>query len=95
MTVVLNTLFFIIFIPFTILFVLGPVYGIYKRGFETMIYPALVCWGISTLILIPAVRYYIKRKTLKSKIEVNKTGLLFYNAKDEIADQILYKDLRS
>ena len=60
-----------------------------------MIYPALVCWGISTLILIPAVRYYIKRKTLKSKIEVNKTGLLFYNAKDEIADQILYKDLRS
>jgi hypothetical protein len=94
MTAVLNTLFFIIFIPFPILFVLGPVYGIYKRGFETMIYPALVCWGISALILIPAVRYYIKRKTLKSKIVVDETGLLFYNAKNEIADQILYKDLR-
>ncbi len=74
---------------------MGPVYGIYKRGFETMIYPALICWGISALILIPAVCYYIKRKTLKSKIVVDETGLLFYNAKDEIADQILYKDLRS
>ncbi|MFS4429077.1 hypothetical protein [Chryseobacterium sp. S90] len=94
MAVVLNTLFLVIFIPFMILFVLGPVYGIYKRGFETMIYPALVCWGISALILIPAVRYYIKRKTLKSKIVVDETGLLFYNAKNEIADQILYKDLR-
>ncbi|WP_223600404.1 hypothetical protein [Chryseobacterium sp. GVT01B] len=93
-TVVLNTLFLVIFIPFMILFVLGPVYGIYKRGFETMIYPALVFWGISALILIPAVRYYIKRKTLKSKIVVDETGLLFYNAKNEIADQILYKDLR-
>jgi len=94
MTVVLNTLFLVIFIPFMILFVLGPVYGIYKRGFETMIYPALFFWGISALILIPAVRYYIKRKTLKSKIMVDETGLLFYNAKNEIADQILYKDLR-
>jgi len=59
-----------------------------------MIYPALVFWGISALILIPAVRYYIKRKTLKSKIVVDETGLLFFNAKNEIADQILYKDLR-
>lgn len=95
MTVVLNVLFFVIFIPFTILFVLGPIYGIYKRGFETMMYPALICWGISALILVPAIRYYIiKRKKLTSKIVVDETGLLFYNAKNEIADQILYKDLR-
>lgn len=60
-----------------------------------MMYPALVCWGISVLILIPAIRYYIKRKTLKSKIVIDETGLLFYNAKNEIVDQILYKDLRS
>ncbi len=95
MTAVLNGLFFVIFIPFTILFVLGPVYGIYKRGFEAMIYPALVGWGISALILIPTVRYYSrKRKKIESKIVVDETGLLFYNAKNEIADQVLYTDLR-
>ncbi|WP_077415306.1 hypothetical protein [Chryseobacterium sp. JV274] len=95
MTIILNALFFITLIPFTILFVLGPVYGIYKRGFETMFYPALVSWGISALILIPVIRYYIlKRKKIRSKIMVDETGLLFYNAKNEIEDQILYKDLR-
>ncbi|MEF9480658.1 hypothetical protein OWR28_25930 [Chryseobacterium sp. 1B4] len=63
MTVVLNALFFVIFIPFALLFVLGPVYGIYKRGFEAMLYPTLIGWGLSLLILIPVIRYYIiKRK---------------------------------
>ncbi|MFS4470632.1 hypothetical protein [Chryseobacterium sp. T20] len=95
MTIVLNVLFFVIFIPFVLLFVLGPIYGIYKRGFEAMLYPTLISWGLSLLILIPAIRYYIiKRKKLAHTIVVDETGLLFYNSRNEIADQILYTDLR-
>ncbi len=95
MTVVLNALFFVIFIPFTLLFVLGPAYGIYKKGFEAMLYPALVGWGLSLVILIPVIRYYmIKREKLARRIVVDETGLLFYNSRNEIVDQILYTDLR-
>ncbi|WP_079241017.1 hypothetical protein [Chryseobacterium indologenes] len=96
MTIFLNVLFFVIFIPFTLLFVLGPIYGIYKRGFEAMLYPALISWGISLLILIPVIRHYvIKREKLARRIVVDETGLLFYNSRNEIVDQILYTDLRS
>ncbi|WP_336703367.1 hypothetical protein [Chryseobacterium indologenes] len=95
MTIVLNVLFFVIFIPFTLLFVLGPIYGIYKRGFEAMLYPALISWGLSLLILIPVIRHYmIKREKLAHTIVVDETGLLFYNSRNEIADQLLYTDLR-
>ncbi|RXM40896.1 hypothetical protein BOQ62_03395 [Chryseobacterium sp. CH21] len=96
MTIVLNALFFVILIPFALIFVLGPVYGIYKRGFEAMLYPALIGWGLSLLILIPAIRYYIfKRKKLPHTIVVDESGLLFYNSRNEIADQILYTNLHS
>ncbi|MGV2449456.1 hypothetical protein [Chryseobacterium cucumeris] len=94
MTVVLNALFFVMFISFVLLFVLGPAYGIYRRGFEAMLYPALISWGLSLLILIPAIRYIIKRKKPAHTIVVDETGLLFYNSRNEIADQILYTDLR-
>ncbi|QBA21224.1 hypothetical protein EU348_08480 [Chryseobacterium indologenes] len=95
MTIVLNALFFVIFISFALIFVLGPAYGIYKRGFEAMLYPALIGWRLSLLILIPAIRYYIiKRKKLAHTIVVDETGLLFYNSGNEIVDQILYTDLR-
>lgn len=94
MTVVLNALFFVIFIPFALLFVLGPAYGIYKKGFEAMLYPALIGWGLSLLILIPAIRYIIKRKKPANTIVVDETGLLFYNSRNEIVDQILYTNLR-
>ncbi|MDR6457129.1 hypothetical protein J2786_000222 [Chryseobacterium vietnamense] len=95
MTVVLNGLFFVIFIPFALIFIAGPAYGIYKRGFEAMLYPALIGWGLSFLILIPVIRYFmIKRKKPAQKIVVDETGLLFYNSASEIADQILYTDLR-
>ena len=60
-----------------------------------MLYPALIGWGLSLLILIPVIRYYmIKRKKLAHKIVVDETGLLFYNSTNEITDQILYTDLR-
>lgn len=95
MTVVLNALFLVIFIPFALLFVLGPAYGIYKRGFETMLYPALICWGFSLMILLPAIWYYvIKRKKPACKIVIDESGLSFYNSRNEIVDQILYKELR-
>lgn len=94
MTVVLNALFFVMFISFVLLFVLGPAYGIYRRGFEAMLYPALISWGLSLLILIPAIRYIIKRKKPAHTIVVDETGLLFYNSRNEIADQVLYTDLR-
>ncbi|MGI9582146.1 hypothetical protein ACR1PO_13085 [Chryseobacterium sp. RRHN12] len=95
MTVVLNALFFVIFIPFALLFVLGPVYGIYKRGFEAMLYPTVIGWGLSLLILIPVIRYYIiKRKKIACKIVIDETGLSFYNSQNKIVDQILYTELR-
>lgn len=59
-----------------------------------MLYPALISWGLSLLILIPAIRYIIKRKKPAHTIVVDETGLLFYNSRNEIADQILYTDLR-
>lgn len=96
MTVVLNALFFVIFISFALIFVWGPAYGIYKRGFEAMLYPTLIGWGLSLVIMIPVIRYYIiKRKKIACKIVVDETGLLFYNSGNEIVDQILYTDLRS
>lgn len=93
-TLVLNlTLFGLLFSLF-IFFVLGPVYGIYKRGWDQVFYPALVCWGVSLLILVPAVNFYImKRKKNACYIVVDDRGLLFYNAKNEITDQILYTEL--
>lgn len=95
MTIILYILFSVILIPFTILFLVGPAYGIYKRGFETMIYPVLFGWGFSLLILIPVICYYIiKREKQVHKIVVDGTGLLFYNSKNEITDRILYTDLR-
>ncbi|WP_126654164.1 hypothetical protein [Chryseobacterium aureum] len=94
-TLILNALLLVLFILFTLLFVLGPVYGIYKRGFEAMLYPALLSWGISLLTLIPAISYIIGRKKTASKIVVDETGLLFYDSKNEITDQILYSELRS
>lgn len=95
-TIVLNlTLFGLLFSLF-VLFVLGPVYGIYKRGWDQMLYPALVCWGISLLILIPAVNFYIvKRKKNACKIVVDDRGLLFYNSTNNITDQILYEELQA
>lgn len=95
-TFILQATFFGILFVLFCLFVLGPVYGIYKRGFEAMLTVALVCWGISLLILIPATRYYIiRRKSLAGKIIADHTGLLFYNSKNEITEQILYTELRT
>lgn len=61
-----------------------------------MLYPALVCWGISLLILIPAVNFYIvKRKKNACTIVVDDRGLLFYNSTNNITDQILYEELQA
>lgn len=77
-------------------FILAPVYGIYKRGWEVMLSAALVCWTISLLILIPVIRYYIiRRKKVPNTIVVDRSGLLFYNSKNEVVEQILYTELRS
>ncbi|MFZ4927687.1 hypothetical protein [Chryseobacterium sp. Mn2064] len=94
-TVLLYVLCTVLGISFILLFVLGPVYGIYKRGFEAMLSATLICWGLSLLILIPTIRYYIiKRKKLAHKIVVDETGIVYYNSKNEITDQILYSELR-
>lgn len=94
-TLILNLTLFGLLFSLLLLFVLGPVYGIYKRGWDQMLYPALVCWGISLLILVLAVNSYIvKRKKIACKIVINDHGLLFYNAKNEITDQILYAELQ-
>lgn len=95
-TSILQITFFGIFLFFFCLFVLGPIYGIYKRGWEPMFSAALACWAISLVILIPVIRYYIiKRKKTANKIVINSSGLLFYNSKNEITEQILYTELRS
>ena len=95
-TSILQITFFGILLFFFCLFVLGPVYGIYKRGWDSMLSAALVCWTISLLILIPVIRYYIiKRKKAAHKIVVNGSGILFYNSKNEIVEQILYTELCS
>lgn len=95
-TIVLQTLFFGLLFLFFVLMVLGPVYGIYKRGFDEMLYPALICWGISIPILIPVTRYYfIKKRKIASKIIVDHSGLLFYNSYDEIVEKVLYSELSS
>ena len=61
-----------------------------------MLSAALACWAISLVILIPVIRYYIiKRKKTANKIVINSSGLLFYNSKNEITEQILYTELRS
>lgn len=60
-----------------------------------MLHPSLICWGLSLMILLPAVWYYvIKRKKPACKIVIDESGLLFYNSRNEIVDQVLYKDLR-
>nr|WP_315029196.1 hypothetical protein [uncultured Chryseobacterium sp.] len=95
-TSILQITFFGLFLLFFCLFVLGPVYGIYKRGWETMLSAALICWVISLLILTPVIRHYIiRRKKIARTIVINSSGLLFYNSKNEIAEQILYSELRS
>lgn len=93
-TSILWLTFFGIFLFFFCLFVLGPMYGIYKRGLEVMLTASLVCWTISLLVLIPVSRYYIiRRKRIANKIVVNRSGLLFYNSKNEVTEQILYSEL--
>lgn len=95
-TFVLQITFFGIVFSFFCLFVLGPMYGIYKRGLEAVIVAALICWGISLLVLIPVIRHYIiRRKNITSKIVVDSSGLLFYNSKNEIVQQTLYTELQS
>ncbi|WET49365.1 hypothetical protein PYS58_22880 [Chryseobacterium indologenes] len=93
-TSLLQITFFGIFLFFLCLFVLGPAYGIYKRGWEAMLSAVLVCWTLSLLILIPVIRYYIiRRKKIARKIIVDSSGLLFYNSKNEVTEQILYNEL--
>lgn len=95
-TGLLRLVFFLILGSFFTLFVLGPVYGIYNKGFKYMLPVALACWAFSLLILIPIVRYYIiRRKKTAGKIIIDSTGLLFYNSKNEIVDHILYKELHT
>ncbi len=92
---VLRVIFLGIIFSFFCLFVLGPIYGIYKRGLETILVTALICWSIFLLILIPVLRHYIiRRNNIISKIVVNSSGLLFYNSKNEIVQQILYTELQ-
>ncbi|MCS3529461.1 hypothetical protein [Chryseobacterium sp. JUb7] len=79
-----------------VLFFLLPIYGIYKRGITVMLWPSVICFSISFLILIPALRYYFfKRHQLAREITVTEKGLLFYNTKKEVTEKILYSELCS
>lgn len=92
---ILQLTFFGIIFFFFCLFGLGPLYGIYKRGFDATLPVLSICWGISLIILIPSLNHYIiKRRRIARKIVVNGTGLAFYNSKNEIVEQILYTELR-
>ncbi|MDN5397324.1 MAG: hypothetical protein L0G39_23440 [Chryseobacterium sp.] len=71
-----------------------PAYGIYKRGIEVMLFPALICFPVGLGILIPTVKEYIlKRNLIASTIIVDETGILYCNSKREVVHQILYSDL--
>ena len=92
---ILQLTFFGIIFFFFFLFVLGPLYGIYKRGFDATLPVLSICWSISLIILIPSLNHYIiKRRKIANKVVVNDTGLAFYNSKNEIVEQILYTELR-
>ena len=94
-TFILQATFFLIIFLFFCIFGLGPVYGIYKRGFDATLPVLSICWGILLLILIPSINHYlIKRKRVARKIVVDSTGLLFYDSQNEIVEQILYTALR-
>lgn len=88
-------LYFMLLVAFAFLILL-PAYGIYKRGIEVMIFPALLCFPIGLGILIPSVKHYIiKRNEQPSKIIVNENGLLYCNKKGKTVRQVLYNDLVS
>lgn len=94
-TFVLRTTLFGILLLFSGLFIFGPLYGLYKKGMETMLYPTIACWIVSLPIIIFAIRYYIlRRKKIACTIVVNHSGLLFYNQNHEVMDKILYAELR-
>ncbi|WP_312397027.1 hypothetical protein [Chryseobacterium sp.] len=96
LTFLLKATFFIfLFFAFALFFIL-PIYGIYKRGFDVMLWPSVISFGISFLILIPAFHYYfIKRKKLAKEIIINKDGIFHYNSDQRIIEKILYSDLCS
>jgi hypothetical protein len=87
------TLFGLLLFSFCLFFLL-PIYGIYKRGIEVMLFPAIICFVISFGILIPSINYYFfKRKLIAREIIINGEGLFYYNAKKEITEKILYSEL--
>ncbi|WP_160136774.1 hypothetical protein [Chryseobacterium sp. c4a] len=95
-TFMLQTTYWGILTLFFFLFIIGPAYGLYNKGTKMMLSVALISWGFSLLILIPVIRQYlIKRKNIANRIVIDHTGLLFYNAKNEIIQQVLYSELRS
>lgn len=94
-TYLLRITFFGFLLFFFCLFVLGPAYGIYKRGWKAMFSVTLMCWTISLVVLIPVIHYYIiRRKKMTNKMVINHFGILFYNSKNEVTEQILYSELR-
>ncbi|SHF36759.1 hypothetical protein [Chryseobacterium vrystaatense] len=95
-TVMLQGLLYFMLLAAFAFLILLPAYGIYKRGIEVMIFPALLCFPIGLGILIPSVKYYIiKRSEQPSKIIVNEVGLLYCNKKGEAVNKVLYADLVS
>lgn len=95
-TFILQTTYWGMLIFFFCLFIIGPAYGIYNKGTKMMLSVALISWGSSILILIPVIRQYvIRRENIANKIVIDHTGLLFYNAKNKIIQQILYTELCS
>ncbi len=60
-----------------------------------MLYPALVCWGISLLILVPAVNSYIvKRKKLSVKSLLMIMGFCFIMRKMKLQIKFFMQSFR-
>lgn len=93
-TLIINMLLYGLLLFFLLIFGAFPVYGIYKRGWEGIAVPVIICFLLLVFIWAPSVWFYvIKRKRTARKIIVNDMGLFYYNGHRKAVTQVLYTDL--
>jgi len=95
-TWVINGLLYGLLLFCFIIFGALPVYGIYKRGWENITAPVIICLLILCFIWAPSVWFYgMKRKQMANKIVINDHGIFYYNAHSKVVHEILYTQLAS
>lgn len=95
-TWVINGLLYGLLLFCFIIFGALPVYGIYKRGWENITAPVIICLLILGFIWAPSVWFYgMKRKQMANKIVINDHGIFYYNAHGKVVHGILYTQLAS